>query len=69
MESLRNSWLERESLDELMGFYCMKEAGIMTPEQSTELLMVYGKYSVDLNLKDLEAALAHDIDRKTCSFS
>ena len=52
-----------------MALYCMKEAGIMTPEQSTELLMVYGKYSVDLNLKDLEAALAHDIDRKTCSFS
>ena len=69
MESLRNSWLERESLDELMALYCMKEAGIMTPEQGTELLMEYGKYSVDLNLKDLEAALAHDIDRKTCSFS
>ncbi len=43
-----------------MGLYCMKEAGIMTPEQSTELLMVYGKYSVDLNLEDLEAALAHE---------
>ena len=52
-----------------MGLYCMKEAGIMTPEQSTEILMVYGKYSVDLNLEDLEAALAHDIDQKTCSFS
>ena len=52
-----------------MGLHCMKEAGIMTPEQSTEMLMVYGKYSVDLNLEDLEAALAHDIDRKTCSFS
>ena len=69
MESLRNSWLERESLDELMGLHCMKEAGIMTPEQSTEMLMVYGKYSVDLKLEDLETAVAYDIDRKTCSFS
>ena len=41
----------------------------MMPEQSTELLMEYGKYSVDLNPEDLEAALGHDINRKTCSFS
>ena len=69
VESPKNSWLECESLGELMALCRMKQAGIMTPEQSTELLMEYGKYSVDLNPEDLEAALGHDINRKTCSFS